>query len=334
MNRWFLFAILVLFINPVAGAHEVRPAWLQIAETQAVGIYDLVWKQPVLADRRLKIDPVLPSSCEKVNLGPGELTGAALVVRSRITCGEGLEGQTITIAGLERTMIDVFVEIVSAKGATRTLILKPQRASFVMADSADTGSGTGFLGYFRLGVEHLLTGFDHILFVIGLVLLVRRPTTLIKVVTSFTVAHSLTLGLSTWGLVALSQGAVEAVIALSILFLAVELARSDRVAESLVLRYPWAITFIFGLLHGFGFAAALTEIGLPQGTAALALLLFNIGVEVGQLIIVALVLAVLYAGRRLLLPVTGRLKPASAYVLGTLAGFWFLERTFSLFQGS
>lgn len=201
-------------------------------------------------------------------MGPGELTGAALIIRSRITCGEkGLEGQTITIAGLERTMIDVFVEIVSSSGTTSTLMLKPQRASFVMEADAGTGSGTGSLGYFRLGVEHLLTGFDHILFVIGLVLLVRTPMKLIKVVTSFTVAHSLTLALSTWGIVSLSQSAVEAVIALSILFLAVELARSDKPSDSLLLRYPWAIAFVFGLLHGFGFAGALTEIGLPQGTA-------------------------------------------------------------------
>lgn len=334
MSRGFLFIVLALLLVPAASAHEVRPAWLQISETQVAGTYDLVWKQPVLADRRLKIDPVLPASCETMNLGPGEMTGAALIVRSRIICGsEGLEGQTITIAGLERTMVDVFVEIVSSGGDTYTLILKPQRASFVMEAGAGAKSGTGFLSYFRLGVEHLLTGFDHILFVIGLVLLVRMPMKLVKVVTSFTVAHSLTLGLSTWGLVSLSQGAVEAVIALSILFLAVELVRAGRAEDSLLLRYPWAITFVFGLLHGFGFAAALTEIGLPQGTAALALLLFNLGVEAGQLIIVALVLAGLFVIQRLPVATSGGLRHAPAYLIGTLAAFWFLERTLSLFSG-
>ncbi len=336
MRRGFLFALLALLFVPAANAHEVRPAWLQISETQVAGTYDLVWKQPVLADRRLKIDPVLPVSCETKTVGPGEMTGAALIVRSRITCGgEGLEGQTISIAGLERTMVDVFVEIVSSGGDTHTLILKPQRASFVMGEGAGsrTGSGTGFLSYFRLGVEHLLTGFDHIIFVIGLVLLVRMPMMLIKVVTSFTIAHSLTLGLSTWGLVSLSQGAVEAVIALSILFLAVELVRAGRAEDSLLLRYPWAITFVFGLLHGFGFAAALTEIGLPQGTAALALLLFNLGVEAGQLIIVALVLGGLFVIQRLPVAASGGLRQAPAYLIGTLAAFWFLERTLSLFSG-
>lgn len=332
MSRGLLFALLVLLIVPAASAHEVRPAWLQITEMQEDGIYDVVWKQPVLAGKRLKIDPVFPASCERANMGPGEFTGAALIVRSQITCSDGsLEGQTITIAGLERTMIDVFVEIVSVSGATHSLMLKPQKSSFVMGDGADAGSGTGFFGYFRLGVEHLLSGFDHILFVIGLVLLVRAPMKLVKVVTSFTVAHSLTLGLSTWGLVSLSQGAVEAVIALSIVFLAVELARADSATDSLLLRYPWAITFVFGLLHGFGFAAALTEIGLPQGTAALALLLFNLGVEGGQLIIVGLVLAALFIGRRLPLPVPDGLKQTPAYVIGTLSAFWFLERTLSLF---
>lgn len=334
MSRCFVFLVLMMLGAPVASAHEVRPAWLQITETSTSGTYDLVWKQPVLADRRLKIDPVLPSFCETMSVGPGELTGAAMIVRSRTTCGDkGLDGQVIAIAGLERTMIDVFVEIVSASGDTHSLILKPQRASFVMDAGAGKGSGTGFLSYFRLGVEHLLTGFDHIIFVIGLVLLVRTPMKLIKVVTSFTVAHSLTLGLSTWGLVSLSQGAVEAVIALSILFLAVELVRAEHATDSLLLRYPWAITFVFGLLHGFGFAAALTEIGLPQGAALLALLLFNLGVEAGQLIIVAPVLAGMFALRRLSLPTLAGLRQAPAYVIGTLAGFWFLERTFSLFLG-
>lgn len=329
---------LILLVACGASAHEIRPAYLKITSGGAAGSYDLIWKQPILDKKRLKIDPVLPVVCKKIGGGPGEVTGGALIQRWRVACGvEGLQGATITIAGLERTMIDVFVEIVEADGTSRTHVIKPARPSFVFGGEGRSGAGRA--SYFRLGVEHLLSGFDHILFIIGLVLLVRTPMKLVKVVTSFTVAHSLTLGLATYGLISLPQNVVEAVIALSIVFLGVELVRKDEVRESLLMRYPWAITFVFGLLHGFGFAGALAETGLPQGTAALALLLFNLGVEAGQLIIVALVLGVIAAARFLPGELAGRLPPelsakaavVPAYSIGGLAGYWFIERTLSLF---
>lgn len=335
MKKSFLTLWLILLVASSADAHEIRPAYLKITSGETTGNYDIVWKQPILDKKKLKIDPVLPPACERTGGGPGEVTGTALIQRWRVACGsEGLEGATITIAGLERTMVDVFVELVDADGASRTHVVKPSTPSFVVGDKT-TQSSAGVASYFRLGVEHLLSGFDHILFIIGLVLLVRTPMALVKVVTSFTLAHSLTLGLATFGLVSLPQSVVEVVIALSIVFLGVELVRKDRTSASLLMLYPWAITFVFGLLHGFGFAGALAETGLPQGTAALALLLFNLGVEVGQLIIVALVLGFIAAARFLpgevsqTLEIRVRLVPA--YCIGSLAGYWFIERSLSLF---
>lgn len=340
MKNSLLTLWLILLVASNANAHEIRPAYLKITSGEATsgmtsGTYDIVWKQPILDKKKLKIDPVLPPACERTGGGPGEVTGSALIQRWRVACGpEGLEGATITIAGLERTMVDVFVEFVDADGASRTHVLKPSTPSFVIGDETTQGTA-GVASYFRFGVEHLLSGFDHILFIIGLVLLVRTPMALVKVVTSFTLAHSLTLALATLGIVSLPQNVVEAVIALSIVFLGVELVRKDRTSASLLMLYPWAITFVFGLLHGFGFAGALAETGLPQGAAALALLLFNLGVELGQLIIVALVLGVIAAARLLPAELSGKLTARArlvpAYGIGSFAGFWFIERTLSLF---
>lgn len=332
MRAGFYTLLLTLLLASGAQAHEIRPAYLKITATEEPGSYDLVWKQPIVDGKRLKINPILPTSCEETTGGPGEVTNAALIRRWHVDCGaEGLVGKTIIISGLERTIVDVFVENVHINGTSNTLVVKPVKPSFVMGGQ-ETGRTAGAISYFRLGVEHLLSGFDHILFIVGLVILVRTPLNLIKIVTSFTVAHSLTLGLATYGLVSLPQSVVEAVIALSILFLAVELVRKEDVPVSLLRRYPWAITFVFGLLHGFGFAGALTETGLPQGAAALALFLFNLGVEAGQLIIVALVLASIAALRVLPFPLPAKANLVPAYSIGGLGSFWFIDRTMSLLQ--
>ena len=227
----------------------------------------------------------------------------------------------------------MFVEITFLSGQSQTTILKPGNSSLIV----DRGAGPGSSSYFWMGIEHLLLGFDHILFVIGLVLLVRTPMNIVKVVTSFTIAHSLTLALATFGLVQLSQASIEAVIALSIVFLAVELLNVGQRRghaltavennSSIMMRHPWAITFIFGLLHGFGFAGALTEIGLPQDAAVLALLLFNVGVEVGQLLIVSGMLVLLFVARYIHVGKYSMLEKFPAYGIGTMAVFWFLERS-------
>ena len=337
MKRFFLFTLIVivsLFCSVRISAHEIRPAYLKITELNDKTEYSMVWKQPLREGRLVPIEPVVPSVCQEVSRGLGENTGLALVKRWRMNCGvSGLQNQTIFISGLDGNLADVFVEITFLTGQVQTTILKPGNSSLIV----DQGAGPNSLSYFWMGIEHLLLGFDHILFVIGLVLLVRTPINIIKVVTSFTVAHSLTLALATFGIVQPSQASIEAVIALSIAFLAVELfnvgRRSDDTVansiptSSIMMRHPWAITFVFGLLHGFGFAGALSEIGLPQNAAVVALLLFNIGVEAGQLLIVFALLVLLFVIRHTPFGSSLILSKLPAYCIGTMAIFWFIERS-------
>jgi hydrogenase/urease accessory protein HupE len=190
--------------------------------------------------------------------------------------------------------------------------------------------------YLVLGVEHILLGIDHLLFVLALLLLVRGIGRLVATVTAFTVAHSITLGAATLGFVHVPSAPVEAVIALSILFLASELARRSvgpgaAAGANLTTRFPWVVAFAFGLLHGFGFAGALSEIGMPQEAVPLALLFFNVGVELGQLLFIAAVFGFAAIVRWSAVRVPLVWQPAVAYGVGSVAAFWVVERTFAVF---
>ncbi len=334
---------LALFGHPLpASGHEVRPAYLAIVEG-APGHFEVVWKQPVVEDRRLRIEPRLPEACVIVDRDLSEVTDGALIERFRLDCRgadgrRSLEGETLAIDGLARTLTDVLVRVRFADGEELSRLLTPRAPEMVVA----RGGGSSAWAYLRLGVEHLLLGFDHILFVIGLMFLVSRRLELLGVVTSFTVAHSLTLAGSTLGLVRLRQAPVEAVIALTILYLAIELlgvpglrgegvekSTGDRRVESgveVTRRRPWRIAFAFGLLHGFGFAGALAEIGLPKNAVAPALLLFNLGVEVGQLMVVAAILGALWLVRLAAVEIPRWAARAPIYAMGLVASYWFVER--------
>jgi hydrogenase/urease accessory protein HupE len=291
--------------TPVA-AHEFRPAVLALDEVEP-GTFAWVWQPPRDAARRdiAVMQPRFPAACE--------------VQGQRLRCGDaGLQG-VIAIEGLAEHPVDVIVRIHWLDGSSRTAVL---RGSDDRLELRSTGPWQVFRDYTLLGVEHILGGIDHLLFVVGLVVLVGFRHKLLWTITGFTLAHSLTLAGSVLGLVRLPQAPVEAVIALSILLMAVEIA-DDR--PSLSRRFPAVVAFAFGLLHGFGFAGALTEIGLPTGQLALALLAFNVGVELGQLGVVAGLFAVAR-----LVPVPERyqrrVQLAIAYGLGTMAAFWTIER--------
>ena len=319
-----LLIVVALGLIPSAGlAHEVRPAYLEIRET-APGTFAVTWKQPVLADRRLAIEPALPPECGRAAVQLPEHTGSALLERWETHCD--LTRGTLRIDGLAATLTDALVRITYLNGDVRSQILKPADPSLDLA--ADTPA---IGGYFLLGIEHLLLGIDHILFVVGLVLFIRSPWTLVKTVTAFTVAHSVTLALSVLGLVVLSPGPVEAVIALSILFLARELMVPEARRSRLTVAAPWIMAFAFGLLHGFGFAGALADIGLPRDQLAVSLLMFNLGIEAGQLAVIAALLAAGWAAHRAaaaLLPVAER---GFAVAMGCVAGFWTIDRVLVLF---
>ena len=307
-----------------AQAHESRPAYLEIVET-APGQYDLSWKVPRRDDLVLALEVVVPAECTDRVAPSRQAVAGAMVVRRLLDCGPGgLEGREIRIAGLAGTLTDALARVRLANGQTQTALVKPSSPVFTV--DVTPGAGSVAAAYTVLGIEHILFGIDHLLFVLGLLLIVRGVGLLVKTITAFTVAHSLTLAAAALGFVRVPQAPVEAVIALSILFLATELARRHDGHEGLTERYPWVVALSFGLLHGFGFASALAEVGLPQSAIPLALFTFNLGVEIGQLVFIAAVFAVRELWRRLGLGWPAWARPLPAYGIGSLAAFWCIQR--------
>jgi hydrogenase/urease accessory protein HupE len=283
---------------------------------------------------RLAIYVKLPEGTQYVDLPRVSFGGGAYIERRTIRRDGGLAGQAVSIEGLSATSTDVLVRVESIEGVIQTERLSPTKSSFVV--QAVPGSGEVAATYLRLGVEHILFGFDHLLFVLALVILVRDWRRVAVTVTAFTVAHSITLAAATLGFVNVPGPPVEATIALSIMLVCVEILNARRGKPSLTARLPWLVAFSFGLLHGFGFAGALAEVGLPQHAIPIALLFFNLGVEVGQLVFVATVLTTLDLFRSAMalrlgpVPVqhaVNRLDVITAYAIGAVAAFWLIERT-------
>ena len=319
---FFASACVLAFMALPIEAHEVRPGFIGFTET-APGTYQVVWTQPVAGGLRLALVPMLPDHCVETARGLPTATVGALTERWTVDCGvAGLLGASISVSGLDRTLTDVLVRVTTLDGRVHSELLRAGRGPVVL-----TSGGAALRGYLSLGIEHLLFGFDHILFVVLLVVLIRPPWPLVRTVTAFTAAHTITLGLSALSLVVLPQRPVEVLIALSILLLAAELTRAD-LKERLLYRKPWLIAFVFGLLHGFGFAGALKEIGLPDGAVLQALLLFNLGVEVGQLAVIGVSLVGAWALSRVALPRFARQVPL--YLAGSLASYWLIGRIVAL----
>jgi hypothetical protein len=326
--RRLVVAMLVLSTWVVAGAHSFEPALLALREVGG-GLYDVVWKSPTprgAADPIGGLTPVLPAHCRTVSDVEDD-AGAEVVETARffrVDCGPaGLAGARLEVLGLPGSHIDVLVRVTWADGRVALGTLRSGEESLVLPGVAGGEAVAGvFARYVRLGVVHIAEGIDHLLFVLVLVLLVDRTRALVATITAFTLAHTLTLALAVLGIVAVPPAPVEAAIALSIILVAAEVARGPSDAPSLARRRPWLIAFAFGLLHGLGFAGALREIGVPRDGVALALVGFNVGVELGQLGFVVLLLPVRALLRRA--PVVVQRVPA--YAVGTLAVVWTLER--------
>jgi hypothetical protein len=311
-----------LFIALSADAHEVRPAYLELSET-APNEWAATWKQPVLDGRRLKIDPILPEACTKQDERVSRV-GATIVQRWTAQCD--LSSGRIQITGLDRTLTDAFVRITRHDGETISSVLR------VGADTLnlEQASGAPTAHYLRIGVEHIIFGYDHLLFVLGLFLLVR-PRQLLVTVTAFTLAHSITLALSALAGITLPGPPIEIIIALSIALLGAEAIYRQRGQETISARWPWAIAFGFGLIHGFGFAGALAEIGLPRGAEIMALLLFNIGVELGQIAFIACLAGAAWIVSRVAKPALQPTATVLAYAIGITGAFWSVERIVATF---
>lgn len=303
-----------IFLTP-AHAHEIRPGLLQVTQT-ADTHYSVIWKQPLLGERRLPLEPLLEPNCAKLDARI-QATASALIERWETRCSL----QRIRIDGLNRTLTDVMLEFTDESGEAQRALLRPESPDYELGSG---GAGSAWL-YLKLGIEHLLAGYDHVLFVLGLLLLISSTRSLLITITCFTLAHSVTLALSVLGWVQLSQAAVEACIALSIVLLAREVL-SQR--ASLLKRSPWLAAFGFGLLHGFGFAGALRDIGLPDENLWLALLSFNVGIELGQLLLVGLWVVLGWLTKSL--TSKEKLRPLLAYGIGGLAVFWTLQRVLPL----
>jgi hydrogenase/urease accessory protein HupE len=339
MNRFrLIFAVVAVLLAQPTLSDELRPGYLEMRQTSP-GTYNLLFKIPARGeDLRLAIYVKLPEGTQDVGLPRASFSDGAYVERRTIRRDGGLAGQAVSIEGLSATSTDVLVRVESLEGAIQTERLSPTKTSFLI--QAVPGAGEVAATYLRLGVEHILFGFDHLLFVLALVMLVRDWRRVAITVTAFTIAHSITLAAATLGFVNVPGPPVEATIALSIMLVSVEILNARGGKPSLTARLPWLVAFSFGLLHGFGFAGALAEVGLPQHAIPVALLFFNLGVEIGQLAFVAAVLTAAGLFRAamalrfdpsLVQVAANRLDAVAAYVIGTVAAFWLIERTSAFF---
>jgi len=326
-----VLALAVLFWPAIAEAHEARPGYLELTET-AQGQYDVLWKQPANGEYALRLNPVFPTDCTLSGADNRRLMPGAMLTRFRLACPNGLEGRPIAIDGLEMTLTDVLVRLHKLDGREETHLA---RATDTTVTIGGGGGGWARAGtYLRLGIQHIAMGVDHLLFVLGLLLIVRDRWTLLKTISAFTVAHSLTLAAATFGLASVPGQPLNAAIALSILFLGVEVVRSNRGEDSLTARKPWLVAFAFGLLHGFGFATGLTAMGLPRAEIPQALLLFNVGVEIGQLAFVAIVLGLERAFRQMEIVWPRPVAALPAFIVGVAGAFWTWQRLAIFFGGA
>ncbi|HTS82460.1 MAG TPA: HupE/UreJ family protein [Myxococcaceae bacterium] len=322
MRRGFTATVVLAALPLVALAHEARPAYLELREA-APGNFRVLWKTPMQGDLRLALVAEFSQGVQATSpVLTRRVPGAA--VQTWSVRSTSLRGQTVRVGGLEGTMTDALVRVEFADGTSWTERLTPGRSEATVPARPSSLAVAGL--YLRLGVEHILTGVDHLLFVLALLILTRGGGRLLATITAFTVAHSITLAAATLGWVHVPQPPVEAVIALSIAFVAAEIVRGRAGHAGAAERWPWLVAFVFGLLHGLGFASGLAEIGLPEKRIPLALLFFNVGVELGQLVFVAAVVLALraMARARLRLPrSSGLLVP---YFIGSVAMFLLIQR--------
>ncbi|MGI9509059.1 MAG: HupE/UreJ family protein [Geminicoccaceae bacterium] len=313
-----------------ASAHEIRPALLEIEERQP-GLFDVVWKVPVRGDAIPDIQPVFPAFMEQIGRTTTEMLPGTKLERSTYNAnGKPIVGETLRIDRLSTMQIDVLVRLSLADGSTHSTILRPDTPSFLVPVKASKSEVAW--SYWRMGMVHILEGVDHLLFVLALLILITNFWNLLKTVTAFTVAHSLTLALASLGMVNVPPAPTEAIIALSIVFLAAEILRKYAGETTLTMRYPWAVACFFGLFHGLGFAGALTNIGLPAHEIPLALLMFNVGVETGQILFIVTVVALLELLRRIAWPLPEGARQLVPYAIGGIAAFWTIERVASFVQ--
>jgi len=324
-SSWLrLAAVGILCIGSVSAHADIfRPAYLELRET-GVDTYDVMWKVPAQGELRLAVNVEFPPDTRQVTPPRGMFVDNAYVERWQIARPGGLAGQTIRIDGIASGVTDVIARVERLDGTSEVEKMLPAQPQFVVKGSTSVAAVAW--SYLVLGVEHILGGIDHLLFVLALLLIVRGGKRIFLTITAFTLAHSITLVAATLGWVHVPGPPIEAMIALSIVFVAAEIVRGLRGTPGLTARAPWVVAFSFGLLHGFGFAGALAEVGLPQKAIPIALLTFNVGVELGQLIFVAGFLLLRWSWQRVPLTPRAWMPYLAPYAIGAVAMFWVVDR--------
>jgi len=333
LTGWAIAGLLftTLLSASAALAHEARPAYLEIKET-AANKFSVLWRTPVLSGMRLPIVLTIPGVRNLKEPTVEELADS-LVERRLIDAGpKGLAGRRIEFVGLQVTITDVLVRVEMLDGRKWTTIARPSQPWVEIGASQTWLEVAG--NYVVEGVRHILFGADHMLFVLGLLLIVKDRFMLLKTVTAFTVAHSITLAIATLGYAEVPVLPLNAAIALSILFLGPEIVRSWRGETSFTINHPWVVAFAFGLLHGFGFASVLTSAGLPRHELPLALVSFNVGVELGQIGFIGIILALESSFRVLEVRWPRWVQALPGYTVGSLGAFWTVQRVALLLAGS
>ncbi len=328
VRGWLVALPLLLGLGGPATADIFRPAYLQLSQLDAT-TYDVLWKVPAINESTtLRLKPDFPAGTTIVTSPQSSVANGAAVLRWRVRVAGGLDGKAVAFPELATIRVDVLVRLARADGTVQLARVLPVDPRFVV--TASPGTLEVVRTYTVLGIEHILTGFDHLLFVLALLILVDGMRRLVATITAFTLAHSITLALASLGVVHVPTPPVEASIALSIVFVAGEIMRARHGNPGLTQRYPWIVAFTFGLLHGLGFASALAEVGLPPLSIPVALLFFNVGVEIGQLMFITAVFAVTALARWIAQHT--RLTPAAwlwrlpPYAIGGLASYWVVER--------
>jgi hydrogenase/urease accessory protein HupE len=323
----FLAASILAMVVGVS-AHEVRPAYLQIDQI-GQSRFSVLWRTPILSGMRLPVLLQFSEGIRPVSEPSERRLSDSVVERSVVDASGGLPGERINFVGLQATITDVLVRVKLEDGTVSTTIVRPSQP-WIEIQARQSPLHVAELFVIE-GIEHILFGFDHLLFVSALMLIVRNWRALVKTITAFTVAHSITLTFATLGWIALPSGPVEIMIAFSIVLVGAEIVRMERGQSSLTIKWPWVVAFAFGLLHGFGFSGALEDLGLPPDDLPLALFCFNLGVEIGQLMFVATILMAVGALRKFV-EVPRSAIVALAYTIGIVAAFWTIERLQSTFS--
>ena len=328
MNRCLLFVLAccsLLGASAGVSAHESQPGTVELRQV-AQDRYEVTWRAPIYLGQPHPARLEVPEHWKTVVEPTLRMLSDSQVFRSVVTVGSGgMEGSIIRFPGLENTVTDVFVRLNRLDGTVMTTIVRPTRPYAQLRGERPWYVTAG--EYIGLGFHHILQGLDHLLFVLGLMLIVKSRMTLIKTITAFTVAHSITLAIATLGFASAPLPPLNAAIALSILFLGPEIVRSWRGETSLTINYPWVVAFLFGLLHGFGFASGLSTTGMPKAELPPALLFFNVGVELGQLVFVFTALALARSFKVLEVRWPRWAEALPGYAVGSLGAYWTLQRT-------